>query len=81
MDHFPICLFIPCEKLSVENEIVYMYERIINDETTEGFTQNLHENNLNDFESIHNSNEAYNIFLEKFHTMYDKHFPLKKLKR
>ena len=58
-----------------------MYKRIINDETTEGFTQNLHENNLNDFESIHNPNEAYNIFLEKFHTMYDKHFPLKKLKR
>ena len=46
----------------------------------EAFTQNLHENNLNDIESIRNPNDAYSIFLEKFRTMYDKHFPLKKIK-
>ena len=42
-DHFPICLFIPSEKVSVENEIVYIYKTIINDETIEAFTQNLYE--------------------------------------
>ena len=80
-DQFPICLFIPSEKVSVENEIVYMCKRIINDETSEAkITQNLYENNLNDIESIRNPNDAYSIFLEIFRTMYDKHFPLKKIK-
>ena len=80
-DQFPICLFIPSEKVSVENEIVYMYKRIINDETIEAkITQNLYENNLNDIESIRNPNDAYSIFLEIFRTIYDKHFPLKKIK-
>ena len=80
-DQFPICLFIPSEKVSVENEIVYMCKRIINDETSEAkITQNLYENNLNDIESIRNANDAYSIFLEIFRTMYDKHFPLKKIK-
>ena len=45
-DHFPICLFIPSEKVSVENEIVYLYKRIINDERIEVSPQNLYENNL-----------------------------------
>ena len=45
-DHFPICLFIPSEKVSVENEIVYIYKRIINDERIEVSTQNLYENSL-----------------------------------
>ena len=79
-DHFPICLFIPSEKVSVENEIVYIYKRIINNETIESFSQNLYENNLNDIESIRNPNDGYSIFLEKFRTMYDKHFPLKEIK-
>ena len=79
-DYFPICLFIASEKVSVGNEIVYIYIRIVNDETIEAFTQNLYENNLNDIQSIRNSNDAYSIFLEKFRTMYDKHFPLKKIK-
>ena len=79
-DHFPIYLFIPSEKVSVENEIVYIYKKIINDETIEAFTQNLYENNLNDVESIRNPNDAYRIFLEQFRTMYDKHFPLKTIK-
>ena len=79
-DHFPICLFIPSEKVSVENEIVYIYKIIINDETIEAFTQNLYENSLNDAENIRNPNDASSIFLEKFRTMYDKHFPLKKIK-
>ena len=64
-DHFPICLFIPSEKVSVENETVYMYIRIINNETIKPFTQNLYENNLNDTESIRNPNDTYSIFLEK----------------
>ena len=34
-DHFPISLFIPSEKVSVENEIVYIYKGIINDERIE----------------------------------------------
>ena len=80
LDHFHICLFIPSEKVSVENEIVYIYKRIITNETIKAFTQNLYENNLNDIESICNPNVAYSIFLEKVCTMYDKHFPSKKIK-
>ena len=80
LDHLPIFLFIHSEKVSVENEIVYIYKRIINDETIEAFTQNLYENSLNDIEGIRNANNAYSIFLEKFRTMYDKHFPYKKIK-
>ena len=79
-DHFPICLFILSEKVSVENEIVYLYKRIINFETIEAFTQNLYEYNLNDIESIRNPNDAYSILLEKFRVMYGKHFPLEKIK-
>ena len=75
-DYFLICLFIPLEKVSLENEIVYIYKRIINNETIKAFTQNLYENKLNDIESICN---PYSIFLEK-RTMYVKHFPLKKIK-
>ena len=33
---------------------------------------------LNNIESIRNPNDAYSIFLEKFCTTYDKHFPFKK---
>ena len=65
-DHFPICLFIPSEKISAESEIVYIYKRIINDETIAAFAQNLYESNLNEIESIPNPNDAYSIFLEKF---------------
>ena len=75
-DHFLICLFIPSEKVFVENEIVHIYKRIINDEIIEPSTQNLFENNLNNIESSRNPNDAYSIFPEKFRTMYDKHFPL-----
>ena len=35
---------------------------------------------LNNIESIRNPNDAYSIFLEKFCTMYDKHFPFNKIK-
>ena len=80
MDHFPICFFIPSEKVSAENEIVSVYKRTIYDETIKAFTQNVYENILNDIESNHNPNDAYSIFLGKFCTMYDKHFPLKKIK-
>ena len=79
-DNFLTCLFILSEKVSVENEIVYIYKRVINDETMEASTQNLYESSLNDIESIPNANKAYSIFLEKFRTMYNKHFPLKKIK-
>ena len=79
-DHFPVCLFIPSGEVFVETEIVYKYKRIINDETIEASTQNLYEKNLNDIESIRNPKDAYSIFIEKFRTMYDKHFPLKNIK-
>ena len=59
---------------------LYIYKRIINDETIKAFAQNLYENSLNDIESICNANEAYSIFLEKLRTMYDKYFPSKKIK-
>ena len=71
-DHFPISLFIPSEKESVENEIVYIYKRVINNETIKLLTRHLYENNLNDIESILDANDAYSIFQEKFCTMYDK---------
>ena len=84
LDNFPICLFVPIEKenemKSVENKIVYVYKRINNNKTIKAFFQNLYENSLNDIESIHNPNDANIIFLENFCTMYDKHFPLKKIK-
>ena len=80
MDHFPNFLFIHSEKVSAENEIVYIYKRTIYDETSKAFTQNVYENILNDIESNHNPSDAYSIFLGKFCTMYDKHFPLKKIK-
>ena len=80
MDHFPICLFIPSEQVSAENEIVYIYKKTIYDETIKAFTQNVYENILNDIESNHNPNDAYSIVLGKFCTMYDNYFPLKKIK-
>ena len=35
---------------------------------------------MNDIGSIRNPNDTSSIFLEKPHTMYDKYFPLKKMK-
>ena len=35
---------------------------------------------MNDFGSIRKPNDTYRISLEKPHTMYDKYFPLKKMK-
>ena len=43
------------------------------------FNNELHETNWKDIETISNPNDAYQVFLERFISLYDKHFPKKKI--
>ena len=63
LDHFPIFFFISSEKVSVQNGIVYLHKRIINDKKIKAFTQILYESDLNVIESIRNPNDA--VFSKK----------------
>ena len=78
--HFLICIFIPSTNLFTKNDVIYQYKRIINDEKTEAFLQNLYQYDRNTIKTHQDANEAYNNFILTFCTIYDTFFPMNKMK-
>ena len=79
-DHFPICFIIRSTKPKIENKTSFIFKRIFNFETINSFKQNLYKTNWKDIEASTDSNEAYKAFLERFLFLYDKNFPIRKIK-
>ena len=79
-DHFPVCFIIPSTKPKIENKTSFIFKRIFNFEAINTFKQDLHKTNSKDIEAFTDSNEAYKAFLERFLFLYDKYFPIRKIK-
>ena len=73
-DHFPICFIIPSTKPKIENKTSFIFKRIFNFEGINTFKQDLHKTNWKD------QNETYKACLERFLLLYDKYFPIRKIK-
>ena len=78
-DHFPICFIIPSTKPKKKSKTSFIYKRILDYKAMSAFNNELHETNWKDIETISNPNDAYQVFLERFISLYDKHFPKKKI--
>ena len=50
---------------------------MINEKSIANFKIELSSTNWNDVKKTQNANKSYNLFLTKFSTIYEKHFPLK----
>ena len=79
-DHFPICFIIPSTKPKIENKASFILKRIFNFEPLNAFKKDLQKTNWKDIEAFTDPNEAYKAFLEKFLFLYDKYFPIRKIK-
>ena len=80
LDNFPICILFPSDTSSAENEILYQYKRIIDNERITVFSRKLFEYDWKDMIAQNKPNEAYELFLKDFPALYDVYFPLKKEK-
>ena len=79
-DHFPICFIITSTKPKIENKTSFIFKRIFNVDAINTFKQDLHKTNWKDIEVFIDPNEAYKAFLERFLLLYDKYFPIRKIK-
>ena len=79
-DHFPICFIIPSTKPKIENKASFILKRVFNFEPLNAFKKDLQKTNWKDIEAFTDPNEAYKAFLEKFLFLYDKYFPIRKIK-
>ena len=79
-DHFSICFILPSTKPKTENKTSFIFKRIFNVETKNLFKQDLYKTNWKDIEAFTDPNEAYKAFLERFLLLYDKNFPIRKIK-
>ena len=79
-EHFPICFLIPSAKPKIENKTSSILKTIYKSESINTFKQELHETNWSDTETYLNPNNAYKIFFEKIPVLYDKYFPIKRIK-
>ena len=70
----------PSDTSSAENEILYQYKRIIDNERITAFSQKLFEYDWKDIIAQNKPNEAYELFLKDFSALYEAYFPLKKEK-
>ena len=80
MTSFPICFIIRSAKSKIENKTSFIFKRIFNFETINPFKQDLYKTNWKDIEAFTAPNEAYKAFLKKFLLLYDKNFPIRKIK-
>jgi hypothetical protein len=76
-DHFPIVTFCNSEK---PQRPQYIETRFINDRNVQRFKNDLSNVDWNSLYDCHDTQLAYNIFSENFFTLYNIHFPLKKVK-
>ena len=79
-DHFPICFIIRSTKPKIENKTSFIFKRIFNFETINSFKQDVYKTNWKDIEAFTDPNEAYKAFLARFLLLYDKKFPIRKIK-
>ena len=54
---------------------------MINEKSIANFKIELSSTNWNDVTRTQNANKSYNLFLTKFSTVNEKHFPLKEITR
>jgi uncharacterized protein YcgL (UPF0745 family) len=80
-DHFVNCLMIPnpSKKAKVQNDVrvtcIFSYANMLN------FRNDLRRLTWNDVLSIHETNDSFNCFWNKFLTLFELHFPITKIKR
>ena len=81
-DHFPVIFVIKLEtKFSPNNQVdQFIFRRDFNENTPTLFKQNLFETSWDSVKKIDDSNESYNKLLEIFSSLYEKYFPLTKVK-
>ena len=81
-DHFPVTFVIKLKtKFSPNNQVdQFIFKRDFNENTLTLFKQNLFETSWDSVKKIDDSNESYNKFLEIFSSLYEKYFPLTKVK-
>ena len=65
----------PTSRPREENEVTYIIKRVITNNTTELFKQELHKTSWDDVINNKNPNDAYNYFSHKLIVLYDKYFP------
>ena len=81
-DHFPVILVIKLKtKFSPNNQVdQFIFKRDFNENTLTLLEQNLFETSWDSVKKIDDSNESYNKFLEILSSLYEKYFPLTKVK-
>ena len=79
-DHFPIYFIIPSTKPKIENKTSFIFKRVFNFEIINTFKQDLYRTNWKDIEAFTDPSEAYKAFLERFLLLFDKNFPVRKIK-
>ena len=67
-------------KPKIENKTSLIFKRIFNFEAINTFKQDLHKTSWENIEAFTDPNEAYKAFLERILLLYDKYFPIKKIK-
>ena len=72
--------FFPSANLFTKNDVIYQYNRIINDDKIAASIQNLYQYDWDTIKIYQNANEAYNNFISTFSTTYDTFFPVNKMK-
>jgi hypothetical protein len=77
-DHFPVFYFINKDKHSDtknKSKNNYYTKRNITNTTIASFETELYQMNWNDVLNKSSANESYDVFINKFTNLYDKHFP------
>ena len=79
-DHLPI--FALCEYQIRRNTKIYtQYTRVINKDTITLLTQELSLQSWDDILNLYDVNQAYDLFLNKFMGLFNKHCPIKRISR
>ena len=78
-DHFPILTILDGKRMNKKSSFVYI--RSFNDENLDAFKNELQNINWDQLYAENDVQRAYEIFHEIFNTAYERHFPLKKIKR
>ena len=81
-DHFPVIFVIKLKTMFSPNNQVdqFIFKRDFNENTLTLFKRNLFETSWDSVKKVDDSNESYNKFLEIFSSLYEKYFPLTKVK-
>ena len=79
-DHFPIYMISKTTDVEINSESTDIFKRKINDETMRYFKNMIENTNWDEVYQIHYANKAYDKFLKIFTKIYDKAFPVCKIR-